>query len=130
MPTSSPDLLRDAARMAAVRATHLAGTPPEEAFDRLTRLASHLLGAPISLLSLIDGERQWIKSAVGVAAPPASIPLERSICGRVAGTGEPLCIADLAGDDHIPPDAAMRAWGVRAYAVLERRWFSYRSLLK
>ncbi|HEX6039763.1 GAF domain-containing protein, partial [Longimicrobium sp.] len=118
MPTDSADLLRDSARLAAVRATHLAGSPPEEAFDRLTRLASHLLGAPISLLSLIDGERQWIKSAVGVdaGAVPAAIPVERSICSRVAGTGEPLCIADVVDDARIPGDAAMRAWGVRAYA--------------
>lgn len=119
MPTNSADLLRDSARLAAVQATRLAGTPPEEAFDRLTRLASHLLGAPISLLSLIDGERQWIKSALGVdddIVMPAVVPVERSICSRVAGTGEPLCIADVVEDTRIPGDAAMRAWGVRAYA--------------
>src|SRR5690349_12003050 len=111
MPTNSADLLRDSARLAAVRATHLPGTPPEEAFDRLTRLASHLLGAPISLLSLIDGERQWIKSVLGVdsGAVPGFIPVERSICGRVAGSGEPLCIADVAQDPAVPADAAMRA---------------------
>jgi PAS domain S-box-containing protein len=119
MPTESPDLLRDSARLAAVRATALPGTPPEEAFDRLTRLAAHLLGAPISLLSLIDGERQWIKSVAGVpdaGAVPHFIPVERSICRHVAGRGEPLCIDDVGEDARIPDDAGMRAWGVRAYA--------------
>ena len=119
MPTDSPDLLRDSARLAAVRSTALAGTPPEEAFDRLTRLAAHLLGAPISLLSLIDGERQWVKSVAGVPEAGAAqhyIPVERSICRQVAGRGGPLCIGDITDDARIPADAAMRAWGVRAYA--------------
>jgi PAS domain S-box-containing protein len=118
MPTESADLLRDSARLAAVRATALAGTPPEEAFDRLTRLAVHLLGAPISLLSLIDGERQWVKSVAGVdgAAAEGFIPVDRSICRLVAGSGEPLCITDVGADTRVPANAAMRAWGVRAYA--------------
>jgi PAS domain S-box-containing protein len=119
MPTDPPDLLRDSARLSAVRSTGLAGTPPEEAFDRLTRLATHLLGAPISLLSLIDGERQWVKSVAGVADAASVqrfIPVECSVCGQVAGAGEPLCIDDIARDPRVPADAAMRAWGVRAYA--------------
>ena len=119
MPTDAADLLRDPARQAAVRATALAGTPPEAAFDRLTRLATHLLGAPISLLSLIDGERQWIKSAAGLPDSDAagdSIPVERSVCGRVAGSGEAMCIDDIGEDARVPADAEMRSWGVRAYA--------------
>jgi PAS domain S-box-containing protein len=118
MPTEPADLLRDPARLAAVRATSLAGTPPEEAFDRLTRLAVNLLGAPISLLSLLDDDRQWLKSAAGVDVAPldGSISLERSICRHVAGSGEPLFIPDVDADSHIPGGAAMRAWGVRAYA--------------
>lgn len=39
---------------------------PEEAFDRITRLVSALLSMPIALVSLIDGERQWFKSSVGL----------------------------------------------------------------
>ena len=117
MPTSPADLLRDPARLAAVHATSLAGTAPEEAFDRLTRLAVHLLGAPISLLSLIDGERQWVKSTAGVEGQAVcEIPLARSICRHVLSGGEVLCIDDVADDPRVPHDAAMRAWGVRAYA--------------
>lgn len=119
MPTESADLLRDAARLAAVHATALAGTPPEESFDRLTRLAVHLLGAPLSLLSLVDGERQWVKSVAGVGHGPAAegfIPVERSLCSQVAGSGEPLCIPDMDADARVPAGAAMRAWGMRAYA--------------
>lgn len=118
MSTSPADILGDPARLAALGATSLAGTPPEEAFDRLTRLAVHLAGAPISMLSLIDGEQQWVKSVAGVAAPevPHSIPLARSICGHVVATGEPLVISDVQREPRVNADAPMCAWGVRAYA--------------
>ncbi|HEX2078307.1 MAG TPA: GAF domain-containing sensor histidine kinase [Longimicrobium sp.] len=119
MSTNPADLLRDPARLAALGATQLAGTPPEEAFDRVTRLAVQLLRVPISLLSLVDGERQWVKSAAGLPegqGAPRSIPLGRSICGTVAATGRPLVIADVEGEPAGGVDAAMRGWGVRAYA--------------
>jgi PAS domain S-box-containing protein len=118
MSTDPADLLRNPGRLAALGATALAGTPPEEAFDRLTRLAVHVVGAPISLLSLIDGERQWVKSAAGLPAgeAPRSIPVGGSICGMVAATGSPLVISDLDADPRVGLDAPMRAWGVRAYA--------------
>ncbi|HEX2209826.1 MAG TPA: ATP-binding protein [Longimicrobium sp.] len=119
MPSDPADLLHDPARLAAVGATSLAGTPPEEAFDRLTRLAVHLMGAPISLLSLIDGERQWLKSVAGAGEGqrlPRSIPLDGSICGHVVAGGEPLVIHDIHNEPRVAVDAAMRAWGVRAYA--------------
>ncbi|HEU0299035.1 MAG TPA: GAF domain-containing sensor histidine kinase [Longimicrobium sp.] len=119
MSTDPADLLRNPARLAALGATQLAGTPPEEAFDRVTRLAVQLLRVPISLLSLIDGERQWIKSAAGVPegeSAPRSIPLGRSICGTVAATGRPLVLADVEREPPARADAPMRSWGVRAYA--------------
>ena len=118
MSTDPAELLRDPERLAAVHATGLHGTPPEEAFDRLTRLAVHLLGAPISLLSLIDGERQWVKSMAGVPdslTREREIALEHSICRLVAGTREPLFISDVREDGR-GAEAAMAAWGVRAYA--------------
>jgi PAS domain S-box-containing protein len=119
MSTDPADLLQHPARLAALSATSLAGTPSEEAFDRLTRLAVHLLGAPISLLSLIDGEHQWVKSVAGVTPGqglPHAIPLGRSICGHVISGGEALIIADVAREPRVAVDVAMRAWGVRAYA--------------
>lgn len=48
------------------------GSPAEERFDRITRFANLLLGTPISLISLIDSDRQWFKSAQGLATKETS----------------------------------------------------------
>ena len=53
-------------RVAALRRAELLDTPPEEVFDRLTRLASKLLGAPVAVVSLVDADREFIKSSVGL----------------------------------------------------------------
>ena len=121
MSTDPADLLHHPARLAALGATSLAGTPPEAAFDRLTRLAVQLLGAPISLLSLIDGEHQWVKSVAGATLGqglPHAIPVGRSICGHVIAGGRALVIRDVDRDERVDVDAAMRVWGVRAYVGL------------
>ena len=59
-------------RLAALRQTALLDTPPEEGFDRLTRMAARLLGAPISLISLVTDERQFFKSTTGLPEPWAT----------------------------------------------------------
>ena len=59
-------------RLAAVTRTALLDTPPEEAFDRLTRMAARLLGAPVSLITLVTEDRQFFKSATGLPEPWAS----------------------------------------------------------
>jgi PAS domain S-box-containing protein len=56
----------EAARLAALADYGVLDTPPEEAFDRLTRLACDLFDAPIALVTLVDQDRQWFKSRRGV----------------------------------------------------------------
>lgn len=56
LPTNEPQ------RLAALQALGLLDTPPEQRFDRLTRIAAHLFDAPIALISLVDAERVWFKS--------------------------------------------------------------------
>ena len=56
----------DADRVRALHELQLLDTPPEERFDRITRLACRLLGVPISLVALVDADRQWFKSRVGI----------------------------------------------------------------
>ena len=56
----------ESARLAALQALQVLDTPPEEQFDALVKAASLVCGVPISLISLIDAERQWFKANVGL----------------------------------------------------------------
>ncbi len=67
-------------RLAALRALGVLDTPPEERFDRVTRLAQHMFGVPIAVVSLVDAERQWFKSVQGLDAKET--PREISFCGH------------------------------------------------
>src|SRR4028119_2117142 len=73
--------LRDPARLARLKSLDLLDSPAEEAFDRLTRLASVITRAPVALVSLVDDRRQFFKSAVGLLEPRArrrGTPLARA----------------------------------------------------
>ena len=90
--------IHDAERLAALKQTSLLDTPPEEAFDRLTCLATTLLRVPIALVSLVDGDRQFFKSSAGLPEPLASLrqtPLTHSFCKHVVASGEPLIVSDI-----------------------------------
>ena len=107
------------ARLAAVARTALLDTPPEEAFDRLTRMAARLLGAPISLITLVTDDRQFFKSAMGLPEPWASrraAPLGHSFCRQVAVSGEPLVVEDTRRHPLLRTDPAVRELGWTAYA--------------
>ena len=111
--------LDDPARLAALRESGLLDTPPEEAFDRLTRLASSLLHARGALLTLVDAHRQFFKSARGLAEPWASrreTPLSHSICRHVVAAGAPLVIDDADASPLVGGTPAVDEVGIGAYA--------------
>lgn len=96
----------------------LSDTPAEGVFDTLTRLASQLLGVPVALISLVEPDRQFFKSQVGLGEPYASLrqtPLSHSFCKHVVQMGEPLLVEDARTDPRVRENLAIPELGVIAY---------------
>ena len=113
-----PDAGRVAGRVAALRKTTLLDSPPSEAFDTLTRLVSDSLGVPVSLISLVDADRQFFKSHVGLAGDVADAretPLTHSFCQHVANERRPLVVADARRSELLADNLAIRDLDVVAY---------------
>lgn len=83
-------------RLEALYALRLLDTPQEERFDVVTRLAAELFGVPIAFVSLIDRERQWFKSTVGLDVCESS--REQSFCAHAILQEEALVIPDTLLD--------------------------------
>jgi signal transduction histidine kinase len=113
------DVLTSSDRLAALNKANLLDTPPEEAFDRITRLASLIIGAPTSLVSLVDKDRQFFKSAVGLDDPLASdreTPLAYSYCQHAVHSGHALIIDDARTHHLVKDSPAILELGAIAYA--------------
>jgi signal transduction histidine kinase len=83
-------------RVAAVRALRLLDTPQEERFDRITRLAQHVLDVPIALVSLVDMDRQWFKSCIGL--DHRETPRSVSFCSHAIRRDELMEVPDTRED--------------------------------
>jgi GAF domain-containing protein len=106
-------------RLATLGRTGLLDTPPEEPFDRLTRLATRLLKAPVALVSLVDRDRQFFKSAIGLPEPwqtRRETPLTHSFCQHVVARDEPLIIPDARKDPKFRDNPGVRDLKIVAYA--------------
>ncbi len=85
-------------RLKTLRSLNLLDTEPEERFDRLTRLARRLFDVPIALVSLVDEDRQWFKSCVGLELRES--PRRVSFCGHaILGDGT-FIICDTLDDER------------------------------
>jgi PAS domain S-box-containing protein len=114
----SPALDADEARADALRRTGLLDSPPEEAFDRITRLATRVLGTPVSLISLVDADRQFFKSQQGLPEPWATrreTPLSHSLCRHVTASGRPFVVEDARTDPRAARNRAVPDLGIVAY---------------
>jgi len=83
-------------RLKAVRALGLLDTGPDERFDALTRQAQRAFGMPISLITLVDGDRQWFKSRAGTTL--TQTPRDQSFCAHAILGDAPLIVNDAAKD--------------------------------
>ena len=104
----------DGARLEALRASGLLDGLPDEAFDRIARLAGRLLDAPIAAVALVAAERVVLLAGSGVAEPFATRrewPPTHSPCRLVVAGGAPLAVEDARADG-----SAASELGIVAYA--------------
>jgi len=92
----------EAERLAALNRLGLLDTPPSAAFDGVTRLAQAALQVPILCLSLIDQNRVWFKSRIGLGV--RETPRHGSLCDQVIGAREPLIVRDATADARFAND--------------------------
>lgn len=85
-------------RLLALENTDLLDTPPEERFDRLTRMAKLAFGVPVALVSLVDEKRQWFKSCQGLDARQTSRDI--SFCGHAILSDQLFTIEDTHSDSR------------------------------
>jgi GAF domain-containing protein len=113
------DAVEDRDRLDALHATGLLDSDVSPSFDRLARLAAHVLQAPVALVSLVDRDRQFFKSCLGLPEPWASereSPLTHSFCQHAVASREPLIVSDARRHPVLHDNLAIRDMGVVAYA--------------
>jgi PleD family two-component response regulator len=101
-------------RLAALYEYDVLDTPPEESFDRITRLVKMTLGVPTSVVSLVDRDRQWFKSRQGMEA--SETPRNISFCTHTIQKDEPLIVPNALDDPRFSNSPLVTCEnGVRLY---------------
>jgi PAS domain S-box-containing protein len=83
-------------RLATLRSYGILDTLPEQCYEDITKLAAFICGTPISLVSLIDQDRQWFKSQRGLGA--RETPRSQSFCANTLADAQTLVVADARTD--------------------------------
>jgi PAS domain S-box-containing protein len=83
-------------RLVALRDLNLLDTPPEERFDRITRLAARVLGVPLAMVTLIDDNRQFYKSHYGTDM--VQTPRDVAFCAHTILEDKQLVVPDASAD--------------------------------
>lgn len=119
---SMPDVMAaisDPDRLRALHATGLLDSAPEEGYDRITQAAADALDTPFAAISLVDVDRNYFKSAIGMVdmSVPANrqAPLDQSICKYTMADGTPLVLEDARSDPVFQKHPVVRSGAVVAY---------------
>ena len=116
-PKYTREIVEDVQRVKEVYSLNELDTPPENQFDRLTKMASVVCDAPIALISLIDDQRQWFKSKIGIDED--EVDVENTIC-QYTITGKGLFEIENAKKNEIVANKPFvtEKKGIRFYAGL------------
>lgn len=120
--SKGPELMKKAklpmdedARLASLGKLEILDTPAEERFDRITRLTKKLFRVPIALVSLVDSDRQWFKSAQGLEA--SETPRDVAFCAHAILQDDGLIVEDARADERFADNPLVTgAPSVRFYA--------------
>jgi len=105
----------ETARLATLRHYRILDTEPEQAFDDLTLLASHICGTPIALITLVDADRQWFKSRVGVTLTETARSV--AFCARAIEQSDITVVPDALDDARYRENPlVVGELGIRFYA--------------
>jgi len=95
---ASSSVAREDERLAALDRYDVLDTPPEEAFDRITRMTRQIFGVPIATITFLDAHRQWFKSQQGLHAKETC--RADAFCNLAIQLDEPLIISDTWRDER------------------------------
>ncbi|WP_306397937.1 sensor histidine kinase [Telluria beijingensis] len=105
----------EARRLQVLIDLDLLDSPPDERFDRITRLAARLFDVPTALVSLVDADRQWFKSRVGMALDQT--PRSASFCAHAILQDDVMVVADACQDPRFAHSPLVQGSdGIRFYA--------------
>lgn len=114
-PAPPADFDAEPARLAATRASGLLDTPAHASYDRIVRLASQVVDAPIALITLIDADRQWFKARFGMSM--THTPRSWAFCDYAIVSDAMLVVEDTLQDPRFAANPLVTgAEGVRFYA--------------
>jgi len=95
---TSPDDSTNVRRLAALERYDILDTPNEAAFDRVANLIQLVFKVDTSIVSMVDGHRQWYKAVNG--SPNSEVPIDETFCRYVMQSDEPLVVTDATQDDR------------------------------
>ena len=114
-PNGAADPEREEARLQVLASYNILDTAAEEAFDDLTRLAAQICGVPIALVGLMDRDRLWLKSSVGLEA--REFNRRETFCERTLQQCDLLSVEDASADPQFSTLPLVTGpAGIRSYA--------------